>query len=415
MFQHPFCSEIDPFLLRVAGEAEERAQASFPCIQDLRRHNFFKVLQAFQAANISENHLKGSSGYGLSDFGREALELIYARVMGAEDALVRPQIVSGTQAISSVLFALTRPGDTLLSLTGMLYPSLRPTLQVLEESGVHILIRDFRETDELSYLDLAETHQVRVFFLQRSAGYEFRSPFRKSQMEKIISNLKKTNPHACIIVDNCYGELVWDAEPTVFGADVICGSLIKNPGGGLALSGGYVAGKKDLILRISERIFAPGLGKELGATEGQLRALFQGLFLAPLVVAEAIKGAFFAAIFFEILGFPVKPTPAEERTDLIQGILLGSREKILAFARGIQRASALDCKATPIPHPLPGYLDEIVMAGGTFVSGSSIELSCDAPMVPPYAVFLQGGLTYEHTLIGCLWAAQELLKQKALP
>ncbi len=415
MCEYPLHIKVDPFLLRLAQAAERKAQPLFDRFQALRQHNFLKVLRAFQVANVSEAHLKGSSGYGFSDFGREALESIYARVMDAEDALVRPQIVSGTQAVASAILALLRPGDTLLSLTGPLYPSLSPTLRALGELGVNILLKDLRERDERSLLESPELDRVRIFFIQRSTGYEFHSPLRRSWMESLISCLKQRDPRAYVIVDNCYGELVWEDEPTAFGADIICGSLIKNPGGGLALSGGYLAGQEELIVRTAERIFAPGLGKELGATEGQLRSLYQGLFLAPLVVIEALKGSVFAAHFFEALGFPVKPEPDENRADLIQGVLLGNRERILAFARGIQKASALDHQAIPLPHPLPGYSGEIVMAGGTFVSGSSIELSCDAPMVPPYAVFLQGGLIYEHSVIGCLLAAQELMYQKLLP
>ncbi|MCR4428860.1 MAG: methionine gamma-lyase family protein [Caldiserica bacterium] len=403
---------IDPRIFRIARDAEEKAQFYFPALEKIRRANFQKVLSGFQRAGVSESLLKGSSGYGLGDSGREALEEAFAFALDAQDSLVRLQFVSGTHAISTALFSHLRPGDSLVSLFGKPYDSLLPTFHSLEGLGVKVFLNEEGE-DPLSFA--RKFPQARVFYLQRSIGYGRGNKSPGTDFLDLISLLKGEFPSSLIIVDNCYGEFVREREPTFFGADLICGSLIKNPGGGLAIGGGYIAGTSQAMKGVFERFFAPGLGKELGATEGQLRNLFQGLFFAPFTVCEALKGAIFFSYFFKELGFKVKPEPEEPREDIVQAIFLETKDRLLAFARGIQRAGFLDYQAIPLPQKLPGYDEEVIMAGGTFVSGASLELSFDAPVVPPYIGYVQGGLTFDHAFIGALNAAQEMLKKGLLP
>jgi cystathionine beta-lyase family protein involved in aluminum resistance len=405
-------NNFDPRLLKIAHDAEERAIPHFPSLERVRRANFFKVVSGFQKAGVSESSLKGSSGYGLGDFGREALEIAFAHSLDAQDSLVRMQFVSGTHAIATALLSHLRPKNLILCLSGKPYSSLLLTFSHLEESGVRVIIN----SDHQDPVDFAGRYpDARVLYVQRSIGYQ-PGPLKNSfDFFEIVSALKKLFPSSLLIVDNCYGEFVREKEPTAYGADLICGSLIKNPGGGLALGGGYIAGTAEAMRPIFDHFFAPGLGKELGATEGQLRNLFQGLYFAPFTVCEALKGAVFFSYFFQALGFQVYPEPQAPRNDIVQAIMLGSRERLLAFARGIQKASALDHQAVPIPQRLPGYEEEVLMAGGTFVSGASLELSFDAPIAPPYVGYLQGGLIFDHAVLGALVVAQELLKQGLLP
>jgi cystathionine beta-lyase family protein involved in aluminum resistance len=326
--------------------------------------------------------------------------------MEAEDALVRGQFVSGTHVLACALRALLQGSKRVVCWYGEPYDSLQPTFSWLAAQGVEVII--------LKAADV-EIPPADVFFLQRSRGYRLLPGPTEEELRRDLGKLRERMPEACLLVDNCYGEFVRPHEPTAYGADLLCGSLIKNPGGGLALTGGYLAGNVETVARVAEQLYAPGLGKELGATEGFLRPFFQGLFLAPLVVCEALKGSVFASRFFAGLGFQVSPQAGEERNDSIQTILLETPQRVLAFARGIQRAGPVDSSATPVPCHMPGYDDPIVMAAGTFISGATSELSCDAPMVPPYAVYLQGGLGFDHVYIGALEAAQSMQEQGLLP
>jgi cystathionine beta-lyase family protein involved in aluminum resistance len=398
---------INPGLARIASQAESCCGEEFRRLEVRRRRVFSRVLEGFHRAGVTETHLKGSSGYGLGDSGREMLESTFAWSMEGEDALVRPQFVSGTHVLACALRALTEPGKRLVCWYGPPYDSLFPTFAALARQGVVVEM----ERDPAGAIPPAD-----LYFLQRSRGYRLAPGPSPEVLAGDLAMLKEMAPAAWILVDNCYGEFVQEREPTAFGADLLAGSLIKNPGGGLALSGGYVVGKRELVSQVADALFAPGLGKELGATEGALRSLFQGLFLAPSAVCEALKGAVFAAHFFTALGFQVSPEAGSERNDVVQAIQLGSAERLLAFARGIQQAGPVDAAAIPLPFPMPSYGGELIlMAGGTFVSGATLELSCDAPMVPPYAIYLQGGLSYDHAYLGALQAAQILLEERLLP
>jgi len=401
---------FDPTLLDRAKEAEDRARGFFPALEKTRRSVFSKILEGFHRANISEAHLKGSSGYGYHDFGREGLDQVFAFAMDTPSAMVRPQFVSGTHAIAVALMALLGGGDTMVCPQGRPYQSLLPTLNLLSRIGVKIV------TEETEWKQAASrAGSSLLVFLQRSPGYENRQRVSWKIFQELIGRMKVDFPQCLILIDNCYGEFVHEQEPTGFGADLLCGSLIKNPGGGLALTGGYVAGREDLVDAVAERIFAPGLGRQMGASEGQLRSLYQGLFSAPFVVCEGLKGAIFAAFFFKSLGFEVDPGPQEERSDIIQVIRLESKERLLVFTQAVQEAGPIDWKAKPEPSLLPGYRDEVVMAAGTFVTGASLELSCDAPMSPPYSVYLQGGLNFDHSWHGSLLAAQRMMESHLLP
>ncbi|RDV84771.1 aminotransferase class I/II-fold pyridoxal phosphate-dependent enzyme [Ammonifex thiophilus] len=382
-----------------------------------------RVLRAFRAVRLSSFHLCGSTGYGYSDAGREALEAAYAQVFGAEAALVRPQIVSGTQAVALCLFALLRPGDLLLFLQGRPYDTLQ---EVISGKGVGSLLDwgvRYNEVDAFAdgVPDWGKIEAVlresrpRVVLLQRSGGYAWRRGLTLDLLAEVTRRIKALCPDTWVVVDNCYGEFVDTAEPPAVGVDLCAGSLIKNPGGGLAPSGGYVAGKEELVELVAHRLTAPGLGREVGPTFGYLRFMCQGFFLAPHFTAQALKGAVFAACLFERLGYPVLPRYDEPRSDIVQGIALGSAEKVLRFCRALQAASPVDAHAAPTGAPLPGYADEVVMAAGTFVQGASLELTADAPLREPYAVYLQGGLTKEHALLGILEAAKALMEEEGKP
>ncbi|MEI6509824.1 MAG: methionine gamma-lyase family protein [bacterium] len=397
---------LDNSLTRLAEKAEAESQEEFRRLEGHRRVVFTRVLEAFHQAGIDEAHLKGSSGYGIGDFGRQALENVFALAVEAEDALVRVQFVSATHVMACALRALLSPGRRVVCWYGEPYESLRPTFSWLAKKGVEVLIGEGR---------LGSMPPADLYFLQRSRGYRIRPGPTEEELRRDLGILREGMPEACLLVDNCYGEFVRPHEPTAYGADLLCGSLIKNPGGGLAITGGYLAGNAETVARVAEELYAPGLGKELGATEGFLRPFFQGLFLAPLLVCEALKGSVFASRFFAGLGFQVSPEAGEERNDSIQTILLETPQRVLAFARGIQRAGPVDSRATPVPCRMPGYEDSIVMAAGTFISGATSELSCDAPMVPPYAVYLQGGLGFDHVYLGALEAAQSMQEQGLLP
>ena len=394
----------------------EKYQNLFQQIDCTAETNTLKVLDAMRINRVSEAYFHTTSGYAYDDLGRQKLEELYAEVMGAERALVRTQFVSGTHALATVLFGILRPGDRLLSLTGTPYDTMQtvigysnPSSGSLKEFGILYdelpLVNNCVDIDSIAAKVNSNTKMVMI---QRSRGYSTRNSLTINDIKTICEIVKQCNPNCVCFIDNCYGEFVETLEPTQVGADIIAGSLIKNPGGGLALTGGYIAGKKELVEAASYRLTAPGMGDELGASLANHRSLFQGFFLAPHVVAQALKGAVFAAGLFQELGYQVWPSPEAKRSDIIQAIELGTAEKLIAFCGGIQRYSPVDSYAAPEPWDMPGYADQVIMAAGTFIQGASIELSADGPMRPPFNVYLQGGLTFEHAKIGIMSAAQSL-------
>lgn len=412
-------SDIDEKLIDIAYIAEKQARSEFEQLSHVVKANQLKVLEAFRQAHISEYYLRDGTGYGYGDLSREGLERVYEYIFGAEAALVRAQIISGTHAISLALTALLDRGDELISATGRPYDTLAKVIGGDKRSncslvGQGIIYKEvpLKDESEPDYekINAMISEKTRVLFIQRSRGYSWRKPLSIEKIRELIMYVKKINTQILCFVDNCYGEFVEDSEPTHVGADLIAGSLIKNPGGGLAPAGGYLAGKKDLIINVADRLIAPGLGLQIGTNLGLGRFFYQGIFMAPHIVGEALKGAIFAAHFFSNLGFETSPQPGSARSDLVQAIKINTADGVKAFCKGIQAASPIDSFVIPEPYNLPGYEDKIIMAAGTFVQGSSIELSADAPIRPPYIVYLQGGLSYEHTLLGVLQAAQELLK-----
>ena len=396
----------------VLAEAAE----NFKRVEEISEHNTLKVLEAMRRLKISDAHFKTSTGYAYGDIGREKLDELFAEVFKSEAALVRTQFVSGTHALATALFGILRPNDELVSLTGAPYDTLQTVIGhahaskgSLKEFGI-----GYRELDLIEgKVDIAAiknflTPKTKLALIQRSRGYSMREPLTTSDIEKICAAVKAANPDCVTFVDNCYGEFVEPREPIEVGADLAAGSLIKNIGGGLAPTGGYIVGKSDLVESASYRLTAPGMGDELGASLGTPRLLYQGLFMAPHVTAQALKGAIFAAGIFSKLGYKTHPLPEDKRGDIIQAIELRSAQRLIKFCQAIQKFSPVDSFATPEAWDMPGYSDKVIMAAGTFVQGASIELSADAPLREPYAVYLQGGLTFEHAAIGILSAAQEL-------
>lgn len=383
--------------------------------EQVDRHQF-RVLASFRKHGVTELHLQSSTGYGYNDVGRETLEAIYCDLFGAEMALVRPQIVSGTHAIACCLYGVLRPGDELIYLTGRPYDTLFEVIGngkdgsgSLADYGIHyreIPLTSNYEVDWDAFQDRLSS-ATRMIGIQRSRGYADRPSFPIHQIQQMIERIRSICPDAVIFVDNCYGEFVEDLEPTHVGADLIAGSLIKNPGGGLAKSGGYIAGKKKWVERAAARLIAPEI--DGGASYGYLRDYYQGLFMAPHTVGQALKGVLFASALLEELGFRTSPRWNEQRTDIIQQIHLETEENLIAFCQSIQLASPIDSMVQPIPAPLPGYQDPVIMAAGTFVQGASIELSCDGPIHSPYIAYLQGGLTYSHVKIAILQAVDHML------
>ena len=407
--------EFSTALLQAKAQALKLAQPYFQRTEAIAEANTLKVLTAMRRHKVSEAHFNVSSGYAYDDIGRTKLEELYAEIFGTESALVRTQFVSGTHALASVLFGILRPGDRLLSLTGTPYDTMRtvigytsPSAGSLKEFGILYDELPLLPDGQVNIDGIAEalTPETKVVLIQRSRGYSMRPSLAIETIEKICAQVHALKPDCICFVDNCYGEFTETKEPTEVGADIMAGSLIKNPGGGLALSGGYVVGKKALVDLTSYRLTAPGMGAELGASLASHRPLFQGLFLAPHVVSQAIKGAIFTAALFSTLGYKINPEVQTPRYDIIQAIELGTPEKLVAFCGGIQKYSPVDSFATPEPWDMPGYKDKIVMAAGTFVQGASIELSADGPMRAPYRVYLQGGLVFEQAIWGILGAAQ---------
>ncbi len=392
-------------------------QERFMQIDQIAEYNQLKVIRAMQAANVSEACLLGTTGYGYNDLGRDTLEKVYAAVFETEDALVRPQITCGTHALALALMSNLRPGDELLSPVGKPYDTLeevigiRPSKGSLKEYGISYRQVDLLTDGGFDYAGIkAAIHEkTRLVTIQRSKGYQTRPTLSVAQIGELISFVKGIKPDVICMVDNCYGEFVETIEPSQAGADMVVGSLIKNPGGGLAPIGGYIAGRKACVENAAYRLTSPGLGKEVGASLGVLPSLYQGLFLSPTVTASALKGAVFAANIYEKIGFLVVPDASQSRHDIIQAVTFGSPEGVIAFCEGIQAAASVDSFVTPEPWDMPGYDSKVIMAAGAFVSGSSIELSADGPIAPPYAVYFQGGLTFPHAKLGILMTLQRLL------
>jgi len=401
----------------ICVSTEEEVSGQFQKIDEISEYNQYKVLSAMQKNRISEMHFNYSTGYGYGDVGREALDKVYADVFGCEDALVRPQIVSGTHALSLCLYGVLRPGDELLSVTGRPYDTLEGIIGIdncppgcLRELNVRYSEIDFNEAGKINYNEITKriNKNTKMVLLQRSLGYSWRSPLTLEDIEYTIKLVKIINPNIVCMVDNCYGEFLDLKEPTEIGADIMAGSLIKNPGGSIAPTGGYVCGKAHLVEMAANRLIAPGIGKECGATLGMNRLFFQGLFIAPHIVSEALKGAVFCSRLFSKLGFEVNPEYNSRRSDIIQAIKFGDSEALIAFCQGIQKGSPVDSFVSPEPWEMPGYNDPVIMAAGGFVQGASIELSADAPLRPPYIAYLQGGVTFEHVKIGIIYALQNL-------
>lgn len=389
----------------------------FGQIDEIAEYNQLKVIHAMQKCRVSEACLSGTTGYGYNDLGRDTLEQVYAEIFHAEDALVRPQITCGTHALALALMSNLRPGDELLSPVGKPYDTLEEVIGIRESKGsLKEYGITYRQVDLLpgggfdyDAVRAAIHEKTKLVTIQRSKGYQTRPTLSVKQIGELIHFIKEINPDILCMVDNCYGEFVETIEPGDVGADMTVGSLIKNPGGGLAPIGGYIAGKKECVENAAYRLTSPGLGKEVGASLGVMSSFYQGLFLAPTVTASALKGAIFAANLFERLGFPVIPDGNESRHDIIQAVTFGKPEGVIAFCQGIQAAASVDSFVTPEPWDMPGYDSQVIMAAGAFVSGSSIELSADGPIAPPYAVYFQGGLTWPHAKLGILKALQSLV------
>ncbi len=397
----------------------EGLKERFTAIDEIAEFNQLKVIKAMQDNKVNEACFHYASGYGYNDQGRDTLEAVYASVFHTEAALVRPQITCGTHALALTLSAILRPGDTLLSPVGKPYDTLeevigiRPSKGSLAEYGIHYDQVELLEDGTFDYDAIKEAihSKTRMVTIQRSKGYQTRPSFSVKQIGELIAFVKSIKPDVICMVDNCYGEFVDTIEPSDVGADLMVGSLIKNPGGGLSPIGGYVVGKEELIEMCGYRLTAPGLGKEVGASLGVMQSFFQGFFLAPTVVASALKGAILAANIYESLGFPVIPNSTESRNDIIQAVELGTKEGVIAFCQGIQAAAPVDSYVTPEPWDMPGYDSDVIMAAGAFVQGSSIELSADGPIKEPYAVFFQGGLTWPHAKLGILMSLEYLVKR----
>ncbi|MBR5154877.1 MAG: methionine gamma-lyase family protein [Clostridia bacterium] len=410
--------ELFQFSEKTLSSLEDR----FKEIDKTAEYNQMKVISAMQKNRVDAACFAESTGYGYNDMGRDTLERVYADCFGTEDALVRPQITCGTHALSLALSANLRPGDELLSPAGKPYDTLEGVIGIrsspgsLAEYGVTYRQVDLLPDDSFDYDKIREAinDKTKLVTIQRSKGYQTRETFSVEKIAKLIKFVKGIKPDVICMVDNCYGEFVERLEPSNFGADMIVGSLIKNLGGGLAPSGGYICGTKECIENCGWRLTAPGLGKEVGTNMGLMRQFYQGLFMAPSVVAGALKGAIFAANIYERLGFRCVPNSTESRHDIIQAVELESPERLIAFCKGIQAAAPVDSYVTPVPGDMPGYESEVIMAAGAFVQGSSIELSADAPLREPYAVYFQGGITWHHAKLGILKSVQEMLNENLI-
>lgn len=411
---------ISPEIVELCGKAEDALSEQFREVERIREFNQLKVIKAMQKNKLSDSHFAGSTGYGYGDRGREVLDSVFADVFGAEDAIVRSQIVSGTHALMVAMAGNLRPEDGLVSITGKPYDTLEEAIGIrgeatgsLKEFGINYRQHELTVDGNIDIegLNNVITADTKMCLIQRSRGYAWREAIGIDQIRDAIIAVKKIKEDVIILVDNCYGEFVEEYEPTEVGADLIAGSLIKNPGGGLALSGGYIAGKKEYVKMAAYRLTSPGIGKEVGATLGQNRSFFQGLFFAPHVVGESLKGAMFCAKIMEMMGFECSPSSESKRKDIIQAIRFGDKEKLIDFCQGIQKGSPVDSFVTPYPWDMPGYDCEVIMAAGAFVQGASIELSADAPIKEPYIAYMQGGLVYENVKLGVMTALTQIAKK----
>ena len=408
---------IQKEVLNKANEVLNNLKDQFQKIDEIAEYNQLKVIGAMQKNQISEAHFNHTTGYGYNDIGRDALEQVYADIFHTEDALVRPQITCGTHALTIALSANLFPGDKMMYITGKPYDTLDEVIGIRDnESSLKQYNIDYDHVDltEDGHFDLPMikeklTSSVKLVGIQRSSGYDSRPSLTVDEIAEAIKTVKSVNPNIIVMVDNCYGEFVDTVEPSDFGADMCVGSLIKNPGGGLAPIGGYIAGTKDCVRRCANRLTSPGLSKEVGANLGTISSFYQGLFMAPVVTASALKGAIFASHMFDGYGYVIKPNPMDKRADIIQSIQFGNPDCVIAFCKGIQEAAAVDSHLTPEPWDMPGYDAPVIMAAGAFIQGSSIELSADGPIKPPYTVFFQGGLTFPHAKFGILKAFQNMV------
>ena len=409
--------------LKLVSEAEESIKEQFKHIENICEINQLRVMKAFADNRVSDSHFVATTGYGYDDLGRDTLDRVYSDIMGAEDALVRHNFISGTHTISTALFAVLRPNDILVSITGKPYDTLEEVIGIqgeagngsLKDFGVKYVQIDLKHdgTPDLEQIKFTLTHMnVKAVTIQRSKGYGWRPTYSAKDIGALIEFVKEISPETICIVDNCYGEFVETEEPTAYGADLIAGSLIKNPGGGLAPTGGYLAGKQKYVELCAYRLTSVGIGKEAGASLGFNRQMYQGLFMAPHVVSQALKAAVLCSAVFEKLGFEVDPKPNEIRHDIIQSIKFGDPDKVTAFCQGIQKGAPVDSFVTPEPWDMPGYSSQVIMAAGAFVQGASIELSADAPIKPPYIAYMQGGLTYESAKLGIMVAADKMLRKE---
>lgn len=408
---------ISEEIIKLIEESEEMISGRFAQLDDIMTYNQYKVLDAFQENNIRDLHFSWKTGYGYDDPGRDAIERLYADIFGTEAALVRPIIVNGTHALTLALAGVLRPGDEMIYCTGGPYDTLEEVIGIrgegkgsLKEFGIKYKQVELKEDGSVDFAALKEAigSDTRMVCMQRATGYAWRKAITIEQIAEWVRFVKAIDPKIICMTDNCYGEFLHIKEPTDVGVDIMAGSLIKNPGGGLALSGGYVAGRRDLIEKVSYRMTSPGIGGECGLTFGQTRSMMMGLFLAPKTVNGAVKGAVLCAEAFRRLGYDVCPGPEEVRSDIIQAVKLGSEEAVVAFCQGVQAAAPVESNVMPEPWDMPGYEDQVIMAAGAFIQGSSIELSADAPIREPYAVYFQGGLTYEHSKMGVIKALQAM-------
>ena len=403
-------------VIELSKKIEKDLDPIFKEVEEIEECNSLKVLSAFQKYNLSEMHFNGTTGYGYGDIGRDTIESIFADIFKAEDSLVRTQFISGTHAISTLLFGILRPNDTLISISGKPYDTLDEVIGIVENKSslqsygvkyeqIELVNDDF---DYKAIEERVKKGNIKLIEIQRSRGYSTRKTIDLEKVEKVIKLIKEIDKNVIIMIDNCYCEFVTKKEPIEVGADVVVGSLIKNLGGGIAPNGGYIAGRKDIVELAAERLTAPGLGKEVGPSLGINKQILQGLFFAPQVVASSLKTAIFASRMLEELGYNVEPKFNDKRADIVQTIEFNDREKLIKFCQGIQAASPVDSNSVPMPWDMPGYTDQVIMAAGAFTQGSSIELSCDGPIRPPYTAFLQGGLTYGYGKLGILKAISRL-------
>lgn len=412
--------DIDQKIIEAAEKAMGLCSAELKKIDEIQEYNQRKMIKAFQLAGVRESHLKGSTGYGYDDAGRDALDRVYAYCFDAEDALVRHNFVSGTHALTVALFGMLRPNDTMLSVTGMPYDTIRSAIGIegdypgsLKDFGINFEMTELKDDGTVDYEEVERQiadKQPKMVYIQRSRGYSLRNSLTYKEIKKICDISKRVSQKSIVMLDNCYGEFVEKVEPLSVGVDIMAGSLIKNPGGGIAPTGGYIAGKKELVEMCAYRLTTPGTGKEIGATLDVSREMFMGAYHAPHVTGEALKTAVFAAALFEILGYETTPKYNDERGDIIQLIMLGDEQKLESFCGGIQSGSAVDSFVVPVASDMPGYENKVIMAAGAFTLGSSIELSADAPIRPPYAVWMQGGLNFHGGKLGIMLAADKILK-----